>query len=380
MSDIVFDNLLKKRIVGNSLRTLPQNNDFEIDFASNDYLGFSKSKQLWQAIDMEIKDVRRNGSTGSRLLTGNSTYIEKLENKIAKHHFAEAGLIFNSGYNANLGLFSSLPQKKDTIIFDEYCHASIRDGIRLSFAKSFHFKHNDILDLEKKIKLAQGGNIYIAIESIYSMDGDIAPIQDIAAVCNKYNAYLIIDEAHANGVFGKNGHGLCPNPVNDCIIARVYTFGKALGNHGAIVVGSKKLKLFLINFAKSFIYTTALSMHALVCINQAYNLLMQSNTIQLPLFKNIYHYNKKTGSKTISPIKTIQICDTDAVKKIAFMLQNQKIQIYPILSPTVPKGKERLRVCLHNYNTIDEIDMLLNLLKNLPASIIEKQINPIFDI
>ena len=161
-------------------------------------------------------------------------------------------MIFNSGYQANIGLFAAVAQKGDTIISDELIHASMIDGIRLSYASRLRFKHNDIKDLEKQLKKAKG-NIFIGIESVYSMDGNLAPLTKMARLAKKYKAHLIVDEAHATGVFGKQGSGLvCALGLEDQVFARMHTFGKALGCHGAIVLGSEILKKYLVNFARPF--------------------------------------------------------------------------------------------------------------------------------
>ena len=194
-AEILIEKKLEERRIDGSYRMLKPENKL-IDFCSNDYLGFARSAVLKNKIDEEIKSsgLTANGSTGSRLLSGNFAYIEELEKSIAAIHKSEAGLIFNSGYDANLGLFSSLPQRGDTIITDELIHASIIDGARLSFANRYSFKHNDLRSLEDKLKQATG-NCYVAIESVYSMDGDTPPIERILALTDKYNAHLIVDEA-----------------------------------------------------------------------------------------------------------------------------------------------------------------------------------------
>jgi len=203
-----LDKKLQERKNQNAFRSLKINQQ-SIDFCSNDYLGIAK--QL--TIDSGQCAM---GSTGSRLLAGNYPLIEAVEKEIAAFHESEAALIFNSGYDANIGLLSSVPQKGDTIIYDFLSHASIRDGIRLSFAQSYSFKHNDVADLEKKLQQATG-NIFIVTESVFSMDGDICPLADIIALCEQYNAHLIIDEAHATGVIGKKERGWL-NPCNYNII------------------------------------------------------------------------------------------------------------------------------------------------------------------
>lgn len=363
------ENLKKKinlRIESDSLRTIISEKN-KIDFSSNDYLGFSRNKTIVQNANNTLSDyVFVNGSTGSRLVSGTHEIHEIVEKKLASFHNSEAGLLFNSGYDANVGLFSSILQKGDTIIYDELIHASIRDGIRLSNAKSYKFKHNSLEDLEKKYSICKG-TVYIAIESVYSMDGDTAPILEIVNFATKNNCYLVVDEAHSNGVMGKQGKGLIHQlHLENQIFARVHTFGKALGCHGAIVLGSKELKEYLINFSKSFIYTTAASLHSVSTIDAAYKELENTDNIE-SLKRNINYFNKKIKEtnlqsnfiKSTSPIHCCIISGNQKVKNIATNLQEKGFDIKPILSPTVPKGEERLRICLHSYNTFEEIDGVL---------------------
>jgi 8-amino-7-oxononanoate synthase len=339
-----------------------------IDFTSNDYLGFSNNAVIREAMHIEIaKDKEKKmGSTGSRLLSGNSEYIESLEQKIATFHHAESALIFNSGYDANLGLISCIAKKEDTIICDELCHASIIDGMRLSLAgKKYKFKHNNLEDLEKKILNAKG-RVFIVIEAIYSMDGDTAPLHDIIQLSEKHNAHLILDEAHSNGILGLNGSGLANiNHLEKHFLARVYTFGKALGSHGAAVVGSKALISYLMNFARSFIYTTALPFHSLVSINCAYNYLVSADNERQKLFQIISFYRDKLKSLGLeqvtnnSPIQSYIKPGNTSARKLALTLQKNQFNARAILSPTITKGKERVRICLHSFNTESEIINLL---------------------
>ncbi|RYE28591.1 MAG: 8-amino-7-oxononanoate synthase [Sphingobacteriaceae bacterium] len=332
-----------------------------IDFCSNDYLGFARSEKLKALVETELENYPAylNGSGGSRLLSGNTTFAEELEEQIAAFHQVEAGLIFNSGYDANLGLFASLPQRGDTIIMDELIHACIIDGARLSLANRFSFKHNDLDDLEKKLKNAKG-ICYVAVESVYSMDGDEAPLLEIISLSSKYNAHLIVDEAHATGVLGS---GLVQHlNLQDQVFARTVTFGKALGSHGAIVLGSSSLRNYLINFARSFIYTTAPSFHQLVTIKVAYALLKESDSTQIRLQKLIKLFKKELQKKhstqfisSNSAIQSILIPGNTNAKNMAAHLQKNGFDIRAILSPTVPAGKERLRICLHSFNTEDEV-------------------------
>ena len=251
-----------------------------VDFCSNDYLGFSKLGLLSKKLETS-KQETIYGSTGSRLISGNSLFIEDAEKQIALFHHAESALIFNSGYDANLGLLSSIPQKEDLILFDELVHASIHDGMRLGLAKNYKFKHNDVESLKDLVQRHQKNfkNIYVVVESVYSMDGDTAPLIEIADFIKPFeNIFLIVDEAHAIGVFGNQGRGLCNAlGIEKKCFARVYTYGKAMGCHGAVIVGSEVLRKYLVNFSRSFIYTTALSNHSISAILNAYQLLIETD-------------------------------------------------------------------------------------------------------
>jgi 8-amino-7-oxononanoate synthase len=233
---------LEQRKTENNFRSLKVA-DGLIDFYSNDYLGFARDTALQSAIEQEIKNNANQptGSTGSRLLSGNNAYVEALEAQLAAFHGSESALLFNSGFDANYGLLSTLPYRGDTIIYDELAHASFHDGMRSSKAASIAFKHNDVAHLEEKLKAATGLK-YVVVESVYSMDGDIAPLTEISALCKKYSAGLIVDEAHAIGTQGAKGEGLATGEIET--LARVYTFGKAMGTHGAVVVCNQQLKEF----------------------------------------------------------------------------------------------------------------------------------------
>ncbi len=366
MNEDFLEKKLKERKNINAFRKLVIKEN-AIDFCSNDYLGIVKNKLLEQHINTPLA----HGSTGSRLLSGNYTLIEETENDIAKFHNTEAALIFNSGYDANIGLLASVPQKGDVIIYDQLSHASIRDGIRLSFAASFSFLHNDINDLEKKLLSIkeQHKNIFVVTESIFSMDGDEAPLQEIILLCNKYYAALIVDEAHATGVCGDKGEGLVQSLhfEKNCF-ARVHTFGKACGCHGAAVVGSKKLREYLINFARPFIYSTSLSPSGMQAVKTAYQIFPLLKKERDHLQSLINFFKSKTLSYSMpasnTAIQAIIIPGNDLVKKVADVLQQNNIDVRPILYPTVPKGMERLRIVFHSFNTKEEAAQLVFLLNN----------------
>ena len=362
-----FQDFLQQRIEERKskglLRTLV-NIDNQIDFSSNDYFVFSKSNNY------KISDETLGfGGTGSRSITGNHRLAEVTERTIADFHHQEAALIFNSGYMANVGLFSCLASKGDTYISDEYIHASIIDGMRLSHANRIRFKHNNLADLEAKLQKTDGRK-FVAVESIYSMDGDEAPLIEIVALCQKYEALLIVDEAHATGVMGDKGEGLIGKyRLEKEVLAVVYTYGKAVGLHGAAVVGSHILREYLINHARSFIFTTALPPHTYLQIKNAYDLL--PNADRNKLYQLIAYFRseiKKIDNITFldshTPIQGILTGDNFKAKSLAAFLISKNIFVRAILSPTVPVGKERLRICLHTFNTKEQIDLLLHETRN----------------
>lgn len=354
-----------------------------VDFASNDYIGFATSAQLFTDTHQFLVDhgYMQNGATGSRLLTGNHALYALAEQKIAQFHQAESALLFNSGYDANVGFFSSVPQKGDIILYDELCHASIRDGIRLSHAKSFKFQHNDTEDLERLLSHyspttydLRPTTIYLVTEAVFSMDGDSPPLDVFVQLAEKYAAYLVVDEAHALGVFGNQGEGLTQQlQLQDNIFARIVTFGKGLGCHGAAILGSSELHQYLVNFARSFIYTTGLSPHAVATVLMAYNQLEQVPDQLQQLRDNIQFFNQEKAQAGLKPlfvysksaIQSAILPGNQNVKYIAQQLQEAGFDVRAILSPTVPEGQERLRFCLHSYNTHSQIQAVLQQLSQL---------------
>ncbi|PKV48462.1 8-amino-7-oxononanoate synthase [Aquimarina sp. MAR_2010_214] len=365
----------KNREKSNALRKLSEQKTL-IDFSSNDYLGFTSSKEIFNGTHRLLieKTIQKNGATGSRLLSGNHKLYVETEKMLADFHNAEEALIFNSGYDANVGFFSSVPQRGDVIFYDELIHASIRDGMQMSNAKSYKFKHNDIEDLKFQIERNQkersDQEIYIVTESVFSMDGDCPDLKSLIAFCQKYSYHLIVDEAHATGVFGDYGVGLLQKlGIEDQVFARINTFGKALGCHGAVVLGSKDLKTYLVNFCRSFIYTTGLPPHSIATIKMAYEELQRTPEIK-KLIENITFFTQELKSKHLtsrfiksnSAIHCCIISGNENVKKVANEIQKKGFDVKPILSPTVPQGKERLRFCLHSYNSKEEISEVLELL------------------
>lgn len=362
MNEDFLNRKLEQRKAENAFRQLKMAGA-GIDFCSNDYLGIVKNNLI------SVDDKLPHGSTGSRLISGNYPLVEETEKFLADFHEAESALIFNSGYDANIGLLSCVPQRGDTILYDSLSHASIRDGIRLSYAKAFSFEHNNIIDLEKKLQAA-AGNIFVLTESVFSMDGDMAPLQNMSALCIQYNAMLIVDEAHATGVIGEKGEGLVQHlNLADKCFARVHTFGKAVGCHGAVVLGSELLKDYLINFSRPFIYTTALSPVSASAIGAAYALFGKMNAERAHLRKLIRLFKERCSSLQLSDSETaiqgVIIPGNENVKRVAAQLQQKGFGVRPVLYPTVPLGLERLRVVLHSFNTEEEIARLSSILRGL---------------
>ena len=367
---------IEQRIEKNALRSLHTKNEL-VDFSSNEYLGFSKSATIFEGAHRYLTeyDLQENGATGSRLLSGNHQLYDTVETMLCDFHESEAAIIFNSGYDANIGFFSSVPQRGDVILYDEFIHASIRDGATMSNAKSYKFKHNDISHLEEMLKrFQQDGTIYVVTESVFSMDGDTPDLKAMATLCKAFGAFIIVDEAHAVGVFGASGYGALQQlEIQHEVFARIVTFGKALGCHGAAILGSRELKQYLVNFARSLIYTTALPPHSLATIREAYNAMTndgeRASNIK-KLHQNISYFKtqltlhklQNTFIESNSAIHSCIIKGTKNVKLIALKLQEKGFDVKPILAPTVPKGQERLRFCLHAYNSEQEMKDVASLL------------------
>lgn len=360
-----WEQQLAKRQTADNLRSLTLREP-GIDFFSNDYLGIVTNQHLSGTATPTY------GSTGSRLLSGNSTTATLLEQRLAKVHQAEAVLLFNSGYDANLGLLAAVANRHTYILYDELCHASILDGIRLSQAKAaYRFSHNDLTDLERKLNKYQHlGPMLIVVESLYSMEGSTAPLSKLVALTRKYDAGIIVDEAHATGVIGSNGYGAVQHyQLQESVMARIHTFGKALGCHGAVVVGSCLLINYLINFSRSFIYTTALPEHALQGAHLAYDFLEEHPEEIALLHQRIRYFseNKRSNAygfwkESNSPIQSLLVAENTSTRRLVNHLEEKGIQAAAILHPTVPAGAERIRFCLHSFNTEAEIDYLFECL------------------
>ncbi|MDC0254036.1 pyridoxal phosphate-dependent aminotransferase family protein [Bacteriovoracales bacterium] len=365
-----FHSALHKRREEGVLRKLrPIINPSESDFFSNDYLGHAHSNILKEKIENKIKYTQKSGSTGSRLLSGNSLLAESLEKEIAVYFKAPAALLFNSGYDLNMGLLPAISNDQDIILIDQNAHASLKNGAKLSNAKTYFFRHNNLEHLQKRLENSseKGRHIFVITESVFSMDGDLAPLEEQAELCQNFGAHLIVDEAHGAGVLGEEGKGLTyKNTLREKVFARIITFGKAFGVHGAALLGTDLLKQFLVNFCHSFIYTTALPEHSLFSIRESLYFHKDNSRNRANLKKNIDLFSELTGLEEawLSPIFTLFAKENKKLREISDDLKKERFAILPIFSPTVQKGSERLRICLHSFNKSNEITRLADKLKS----------------
>ena len=351
-----FNDFMNAKLIdrqrNSNLRELSLNKEI-IDFSSNDYLGIAKKNQT--------------GSTGSRLISGNSKEIEELEIAFSEYIGAEHALFFHSGYQANIGLIPALTDRNSTIFYDEYIHASLRDGIQLSHAKSYSFKHNDISYLEERLKKTDGLALVI-VESVYSMDGDSPDLIKLMSIARKYGAEVIVDEAHALGVIGEKGIGLVGHlKLENEVLAAVYPLGKALGSSGAFVTGSKLLRNYLINFCRSFIFSTAPSNTIVNEVKNQLELLIENNhrssIIHLKTyFLNLISDKYKVNTGPHGAIVSLKMPGNFGVKKLELGLLKEGIFVKSIMHPTVQMGEERLRICFHQFNSKEDVDLLISFL------------------
>lgn len=356
-----------------------------VDFSSNDYLGFAQSQDLEKAIEAEMKRLksvepqRVLGSTGSRLLTGDNPYYQQVEAFVGSFYQGESGLLFNSGYDLNLGLFACVPQPGDVILFDELMHNSVREGLKLSRASSRAFRHNDCDDLQRQCEelLSEGspfnGNIIVSVESVYSMDGHCAPLERLCQVCEKYGASLIVDEAHGVGVFGPEGRGLVAElGLSNRVFCRVCTFGKAPGVHGAALIGPKTLREYMANYCRPLIYSTSLPTHSLAAIKCSHELLLAQGAQRqrdlhklVQVFKDGLAATQSLAERSLTSPSAIQgviLPGNEQVSRACAQLQHRGFRVMPIRSPTVPKGSERIRIILHCHNSPEQVSDLVRAL------------------
>lgn len=337
-----------------------------ISFCSNDYLGLSQHPEIIRAFK-KAAEQWGVGSTSSQLIGGHTKYHNELEQRLANFFNQERALLFSTGYMANLGVLSTLIEKKDRIFADKYCHASIIDGIQHSGAEFKRYRHNDVLQLEKMLDLPCSGQKWIVTEGVFSMEGDIASLDKIIKLKNKFQAKIILDDAHGIGVMGKTGRGtleylnINPNEI-DLLVG---TFGKAFGGSGAFVVGDHDLIEYLIQCSRTLIYTTSMPPAMAGAMIKSLSLIEKENERREKLHKMIGHFRKKALNYQLklmdspSPIQPIMIGCDKKVMETGKGLFEKGFWVGTIRPPTVPKGTARLRVGLNTEHTEKQVDQLL---------------------
>lgn len=323
-----------------------------VNLSSNDYLGLSTDPRLARAVTAALETGSPVASTGSRLLSGNTGEWEELEAAFARFIGTEAALFFGSGYAANLGLLGAILRPDDVVFSDESNHASLIDGIRLSRARKVIFPHLDLNFLEHALRRSDSpGHKFIVVESLFSMEADCAPLAELLSLAARFGAELIVDEAHATGVFGPQGRGLVAAAGGNArVLATVHTCGKALASAGAFVCGSETLKQYLVNRARTFIFSTALPPYFAAQIGKAVEIVAEADAVRSKLLAlagflrtRLRDAGFNIGASD-SHIVPVLLGGNDTAVHYADALQRAGFAVRPIRPPTVPEGHSRLRL------------------------------------
>jgi 8-amino-7-oxononanoate synthase len=344
-----------------------------VDFASNDYLGLANSAQLKHAIEAAIERGVAVGSGGSRLLRGNDPEHEALEAEAAAFFGSESALFFAYGYGANSALLSTLPQRGDLIVYDALIHASALEGLRLTRAEAVAAEHNDVDAFADAIASWRGrggtGRLWIVAESLYSMDGDRAPLADLVNVADRHEAILVIDEAHATGVFGERGRGLADGLDGRENLIVLRTCGKALGCEGALVCGPRVVRDHLVNRGRGFIFSTAPSPVMAAAVREALRILADEPEPRARLQALIAHAEAEFAPLGIAPsgsqIVPVILGDDARTMEVAAAVQAAGFDVRGIRPPTVPAGTSRLRISLTLNVTPEDVSALAQCLAGL---------------
>lgn len=341
------------------------------NLCSNDYLGLSESEELRTAVIDAVRTAPKLGGTGSRLLSGHTRDWDALEEEFADFVGTESALYFGSGYSANVGLLTSILRSDDVVFSDELNHASLIDGMRLSGARKVIYRHLDLNDLENALRTTPsfGGRKFVVTETVFSMDGDVADVAQLAALCARYDAGLILDEAHAVGVHGPAGRGIAASAGANLsceVIAMTHTCGKALASAGAFVCGSATLREHLINHARTFLFSTAMPPYMAGQIRAALNIARRMHSQRAELLANAkrltaaltsHGYDTAASASQIIPV---MIGANDDAIATAEFLQSEGFAVRAIRPPTVPAGRARVRLSLTSAIPTPELDRLTN--------------------
>lgn len=363
-----------RRVDGEQGPTLCLDGREVINLCSNNYLGLANHPVLRAAARQAVERYGC-GSGASRLISGNMALHEELEDRIARLKGTEAALVFNTGFQANIGLIATLVGEGDTVFSDALNHASIIDGCRLSRARTVVYPHCDLNRLEEELKKARGeGRKVVVTETVFSMDGDVAPLEAIVGLAERHGAMVMVDEAHATGVFGPNGAGVVAQTgLGSRVLAQMGTLGKALGSFGAYVAGSRKLRELLINRCRSFIYTTSLPPSVLASAAAAIDLVVREPERRRSLWEKCERFRGDLTEmgfslgRSQSQIFPLIVGDAAACMTMSERLLHKGIFAQGIRPPTVPQGTSRLRMTLMATHTEDHLERALEALHEAKA-------------
>jgi 8-amino-7-oxononanoate synthase len=378
LKDLASKNLYRQRKSIQALKKgkIKINNRWVHNFSSNDYLGLTQNKIIKKSIIDGIKNYG-NGSGASHLISGHYDIHDKVENLASESLGFDKGILFSSGYSANIGVIGALCDRNDVIFSDRLNHASLNEASLLSKSKFIRYNHLDLVHLEKALKNSCGKRRLIISDAVFSMDGDLINLPAIIDLCEKYDAYLYVDDAHGYGVLGKNGQGILEHyypeldlkPKQKKRIIYMFTLGKSVGISGAIVLANKNIVNYLIQKARTYIYTTA-SSPAISCgILTSLRIVKEGKSLRNNLLKSIHLLREKIENKlllsdSITPIQPILINDNSETIKISEKLFEEGFYVPAIRPPTVPRGTSRLRIsisALHEFKDILRLAELINL-------------------
>lgn len=363
---------LESRKVEGNYRTLLQERA-GIDFSSNDYLGLSRSPSIRQALIVALEEGCALGATGSRLLSGNTVWHERVEAFLAGTFKVESALLFGSGFAANLGVMAALGGDQSEFFSDQLNHASLVDGMRLAKSKRTIFRHGDLNNLEELLSKSSCSIKVIVTESVFSMDGDLAPLDSLFQLAKRFDAWLVVDEAHATGVFGQRALGRTEDfNAEDVKIVSVHTGGKALGGQGAFVLSNCQFRDLLINRARTFIFSTALSPLSALQIEFAVKEVLKAPLSGSQLLRSANEVKYALGNfvETLSSQSQIipaVLGSNERVVRVSGALRERGMDVRAIRAPTVPRGSERLRITLKSFHTQSEVASLIENLREVLA-------------
>ena len=373
LKNLQKDGLFRKRRVINSAQgsRISIEGETFLNFSSNDYLGFADDEELKQHM---IESVREYGigAGSSQLMTGYIESHKRLETELAAFFYSKAALIFSSGYHANLAIASALINKNTIVFQDKLNHASLVDAALLSKGKLVRYRHKDVSHLETLLKKYKNNNLIIMTDGVFSMDGDCAPLVEISMLSKKYNALLIVDDAHGIGVLGKRGAGLAEElNLEKEIDLLIGTFGKSFGAAGAFLVGSEILIESFIQKARTYIYTTALMPALAATITHTLDKIKKSNKLRLHIRELIAEYKTLltqagiNASESNNHIQPLIIGDPKETIEISDQLYQKNILVSAIRPPTVPKGTSRLRISITAAHTTNDINLFVQAITNI---------------